>query len=85
MKPMEDLPTILQRHVTALMEHCDSVRIFVTVNERDGEVSCTEGSGSFKAQMGHVREWIIRQEENVRLHTRDNYYLDKPQQIEDDQ
>lgn len=48
--------------VLRLSEHCDSVRIFCTVHNPDGEdnrtVAIDEGSGNLLAQLGQVSEWM---------------------------
>ncbi len=56
-----------------LAEHVDSVIIFVT-KQGDGSssntFSCFTGRGNFYAQIGQVREWVIRQNEYVKLEAR---------------
>lgn len=64
--------------VSELGEHCDSVRVFCTMNEGNGETaSYTVGDGNFHAQTGQVKEWLIRQDEIVREHARKNNDDDK--------
>jgi hypothetical protein len=51
-----------------LLEHFDSVRIFVT--RHGGPKSQTSyfdsGGGNFLAQLGQVRMWLMMQEENIK-------------------
>jgi len=51
-----------------LLEHFDSVRIFVT--RHDGETATTQsyesGGGNFYAQLGQVREWLGIQDQYQR-------------------
>lgn len=59
------------KFLSEIGEHAESVRIFLTYPEGNGETGCyTEGRGNFHAQTGQIREWIIRQDEIVRTHAR---------------
>lgn len=59
---------ILKKHVDQLMEHFETVQIFVTCQlaTKDG-LMCTlannEGAGNFFARRGQVRDWMLRQDE----------------------
>lgn len=56
---------ILERHVAQLGEHFQSVRI-ITTRHQDGQTfTVTSGAGNFHAQVGSVREWMMRQDERV--------------------
>jgi len=55
----------LERHVSQLGEHFDSVRIIATVHKNGMTESFSFGAGNFYAQMGAVREWVSRREEEV--------------------
>lgn len=54
----------------ALLEHFDSVQIFVTSKSGEGKDRTTDGidcgGGNFYARIGQVREWILTQDEYVR-------------------
>lgn len=54
------------------MEHADSVRIFITTHtgEKSETSTYTTGLGNFQAQYGQIREWLIRQDERVKIHAR---------------
>lgn len=56
----------VEKHAVDLAEHCDSVRIFVTRSEHDGNEETTQdfncGRGNFVAQVGQIQEWMWRQE-----------------------
>lgn len=55
----------LERHCSQLGEHFDSVRIIATVHRNGVTESCSFGAGNFYAQMGAVREWVSRRDEEV--------------------
>lgn len=57
-----------------LGEHCESVRIVVTIKRTDaggGTQLISRGCGNWYAQYGSVKEWILRCEEEVREEERD--------------
>lgn len=61
---------MVEKHASALAEHVDSVRIFVTArsdSDSDNWIAYSEGRGNLYAQMGQVEEWIQRQRERVRI------------------
>lgn len=61
--------TIMDRHVAALMEHFDTVHVFTSRHEpgREGKsMVCDRGSGHWYARYGQVKEWIIRQEREIK-------------------
>lgn len=64
---------IVNEAADRLMEHFDSVRIFVTRHRGDTEESqgYTTGGGNFYAQAGQVSEWVVTQNENVRKNARE--------------
>ena len=55
----------IQESISALMEHCDTVRIFVTVHNgaNDTTRSVSRGAGNFYAQRGAIIEWCAMQDE----------------------
>jgi hypothetical protein len=60
---------LLQECVDKLSEHCDSVRIFITLPTGDGEsntAAMDRGSGNFYAQLGQITEWLCIQEQYQR-------------------
>jgi hypothetical protein len=60
--PEEDM-AIVDRHVAALMEHFDSVQIFVTRRNPDGGTRTLHtGDGNWFARYGQARLWVTRQE-----------------------
>lgn len=66
---------VLSNHVATLLEHFDSVRIFVTKvsTDEDGITSsdtANYGGGNFYATLGSVQEWLVCQEERARLSVR---------------
>ena len=57
-----------------LSEHCDSVRLFISVPSGNGETtSFSRGAGNYLAQYGQIKEWILRQETKVIEHERRGY------------
>ena len=66
---------LVRTHVEALGEHFDSVQIFCTRHspgDMDGTVHLNLGSGNYFTRSGHVREWLIQQDEQARIHRRNN-------------
>lgn len=56
-----------------LSEHYDTVQIFVTRHDAGGvggTVSATWGSGNWFARHGQVREWLVKDDELVRIKVR---------------
>lgn len=53
-----------------LLEHFDSVRIFVTRHDGNAEETeaYTVGGGNFYAQLGQAHEWISIQDQYQRSH-----------------
>ena len=67
MSSNDDLKARLLRIVQDLGEHCESVRIFVTVQNGGGETAAMDfGSGNFYAQLGQIQEWIAIQDQYQR-------------------
>lgn len=72
MSPEDDLKRI-QLACEALGEHFDSVMIFATRHEpaeHQGTLTFRWGSGNWYARYGHVREWLIREEEAMKVGVR---------------
>lgn len=58
---------LVNSKINELSEHFDAIRIFVAHRSSAENTACyTTGRGNFHAQVGQVREWIIRQDEYVR-------------------
>jgi hypothetical protein len=58
-----------------LGEHFDSVQIFVTrheAGEKGGTLAVKRGCGNIYARYGQIREWLIEQDEGVRVSTPDS-------------
>lgn len=65
----------VQDHVNKLLDHFDTVQIFVSRHmpaELDGTVTCNRGGGHWNARYGQVREWLVYEEERIRLCARRN-------------
>lgn len=61
----------LQRHTAQLGERYDTVRIIVT-SHRDGQTWMTSyGNGNWYAQLGSVKDWLVKQDEELRKVVRD--------------
>jgi len=65
----QDTETV-SRHCDKLMEHFDSVRIFVTRYSNGSTRTVTKGRGCFYTQQGQVKEWVIQQDEMAREQVR---------------
>lgn len=65
----------VQQACETLSEYFDSVQIFATRHEPEqegGTVNVAWGSGNWFSRYGIVQEWMIRQDERTRKHTREN-------------
>lgn len=61
---------IVRSHVTQLAEHFDTIQVFCTRHmetELGGTIVLHLGSGNWFARYGGVREWVIKQEESMRI------------------
>ncbi len=57
---------ILDGHVAQLMEHFDTVEIFVTSYQPNQTTNYTaRGSGNWFARKGQIQEWIMRSDRIV--------------------
>ena len=54
----QERQAVVQQHVTALMEHFESVQILVSVLEPDGTGSCFLGAGNWFARQGMARDFM---------------------------
>lgn len=60
-----------------LSEHFDSVHIFATRHEpttEGGTLSVERGTGHWNARIGQIKEWVIMQDEFVKVHARKKAY-----------
>ncbi len=66
----KELKTLTESKVNELMEHFDSVRIFVTLHNGAGDSTYAfdSGAGNFYAQLGQVAEWMAMQDQYQRNH-----------------
>ena len=60
MKITDEEVAIARKAASELMEHFDSVRIFVTKHDGPTDISqeTSVGAGNFYAQYGQIRSWI---------------------------
>ena len=68
----QDMSTV-QKHLQALSEHFDTVQIFCTrheAGEHDGTIDVQVGAGNWFARYGHVKHWLVTQEERDRQRVR---------------
>lgn len=64
----------VRRAAEALSEHFDSVQIFCTRHDTGGEggtINVKFGVGNYYARLGHIREWLIKEDEATREEIRD--------------
>lgn len=66
MTTREAIAAIVDEANAKLMEHCDSVRIFATYKDNDGSHAYSMGEGQYYAQLGSVRDWVDRADEENR-------------------
>lgn len=60
---------LVTKHIRALMEHFDTVQIFVSRHmpaEEDGTITLADGGGHWLARRGQVRDWQLGCDEVVR-------------------
>lgn len=64
----DELKKLVDEYADKLMEHADSVRIFVTVHRGEDSTTCSlnSGRGNFQAQRGQIDEWIVMQRQRER-------------------
>lgn len=64
----KQIEEIVRDATTRLLEHFDSVRIFVTIHrgERDTTFAHSAGGGNVYAQLGQVQDWLSCQDERSR-------------------
>lgn len=63
----------VKRHVEQLLEHFDTVQIFVTRHmpaELDGTRMVSTGGGNWFARYGYCKEWLIKEDEQARQQCR---------------
>lgn len=61
---------LIREALNKLSEHFDSVQIFATRHESgelDGTVNITLGTGNWFTRYGHVRSWLVRNDEQERI------------------
>lgn len=76
---------VLKRHCAHLMEHFDSVQIFVTRHENKHTRGMNWGDGDLYSRLGITREWIETQSEYVREHARQNSDEDDEEENEEEE
>jgi len=59
------------KHINALMEHFDTIQVFGTRETEEGTQTYTSGAGNWYARYGQVKEWMIKQDEFVRINCRE--------------
>lgn len=72
MSPDEKDPMfcMVRKCAEELIEHCDTVQIFVTNHRDDGTQSINHGLGNWYARYGQVSEWIIKNNEDAKENVR---------------
>ena len=64
----------VKRACESLLDHFDTVQIFATRHEsgeKDGTVTIRFGLGNWFARYGHVKDWILIEEETSRMKSHD--------------
>lgn len=64
----DELKKLVDDCVSKIMEHADSVRIFVTAHKgEDSTTACFNvGEGNFYSQRGQIDEWLVMQKQRER-------------------
>ena len=67
----EEAWEFVKKHASQLGEHFDSVQIFCSKYEgSEGTASVNCGEGNWFARYGHVKQWLIKEEEYARCQSR---------------
>ena len=64
---------IVKKHCDELTEHFDTVQLFCTMHEDEGDkntLSFKFGKGNWFARYGQIREWVVKQDEGAKIETR---------------
>jgi hypothetical protein len=69
-KPRDRDIEVLRRHAAQLMEHFETVQIFVTRDKKKLTQAMNYGDGNFYARLAQAREFVVRQDEYVRQEAR---------------
>ena len=67
----QERAAFVQKCVDDLSEHWDCVSIFVTHYEAKWTQSLSRHSGSWHGRYGQLKEWMIYEDERVRISARD--------------
>lgn len=69
MSDKKEIEKQIETFCSSIMEHADSVRVFVTSHDGMADVShaFSIGKGNFFAQVGQVKEWIVRQDQYIKI------------------
>lgn len=63
----DEIATVIDRCIARLREHCDSVQIFCTRLDENGDtLNFNLGSGNWFARFGQVVEWTHRETERAK-------------------
>lgn len=64
----------IDKRVAEIMEVCESVQVSATFKDTDNNVTVCyhTGAGNFYARLGSVQEFLIKQDEYIREHARNN-------------
>lgn len=62
--------TMLDRLASQLLEHFDSVQIFVTSHKADETEAIATGEGNFLTRYGQIREWVLKVEASIKRQDR---------------
>lgn len=67
----ERLTALLKSHALQIFEHCESVQIVATLHKPDrGTRVINWGEGNYFARYGSAKEWVVKQEEQMRVEQR---------------
>lgn len=61
---------LIDEFLDRVMEHVDSVQVFINKKATDGEDGTrfiSKGRGNWFARYGHVKNWTIREEHGTRM------------------
>ncbi|MCK5606242.1 hypothetical protein KAR91_30360 [Candidatus Pacearchaeota archaeon] len=66
-KQINDVFDRVDQKCAELLEHCDSVRIFVTIHDsEEGTHAYNKGGGNVYAQLGQINDYKLQKDETVR-------------------
>ena len=72
MDNLDDIQRMVERKTSELMEHCDSVMVFVTKADKSQTFSYAWGDGNYFARRGQITMWLEQSSESNKVDVRNS-------------